>query len=398
MIPSIPPRPSRRLLLQSALVTGLSLAGLCGPAFAQSGAPWRIGAALDVTGGASFLGKPEHNAVVLAVERANAAGGIKGRRVELAFEDSRSTETDSVLAARKLITQDKVVALIGTSRTGGAMAILPIATEAGVPMLAPVSGVAVVEPVAQRKWIFRPGQGGDLSVGKVIDYARRAGWKKLGVLYSADAYGEDGRDNMRKLAPGAGVAIAREESFPPATTDLKPQLAKLAAAGVDAVFMHGLGAPSAIVYRNAREMGLKPPIISGHGQANSAFRNAVGDAVVGQPIVGAPVLVWSELPDKHPQKKAAAEFVEAYSKRFGSAPDMFAGVAYDAAQMVLQALRETDGERAQVRDWLENKVKNHVGITGVFNFSPTDHAGLTSDALVMMVATPNGWRLADYEK
>ncbi|MBE0591327.1 MAG: ABC transporter substrate-binding protein [Gemmatimonadales bacterium] len=387
----------RRRVLQALGVAG-ALALAPAMAGAQGGEPWRIGAALDVTGGASFLGKPEHNAIVLAVEQANAAGGIRGRKIELAFQDTKSTETDSVLAVRKLISQDKVLALIGTSRTGGAMAILPIATEAEVPMLAPVSGVAVVEPVAQRKWIFRPGQGGDLSVGKVLDYAKRAGWTRLGVLYSADAYGEDGRDNMRKLAPGAGVAITREESFPPASTDLKPQLAKLSAAGVDAVFMHGLGAPSAIVYRNARELGLKPPIISGHGQANSAFRNAVGNAVVGQPIVGAPVLVWDELPDSHPQKKVAADFVEAYTKRFDAAPDMFAGVAYDAAQMVLQAIRETDGERAQIRDWLENKVKDYVGITGVFNFSPADHAGLKSDALVMMIATEDGWRLADYEK
>lgn len=391
-------RPLTRRLMIGTLST-LAFAGIfVPPVMSQGGAPIRIGAALDVTGGASFLGKPEHNAIVLAVEQANAAGGIRGRKVELAFEDSKSTETDSVLAVRKLISQDKVAALIGTSRTGGAMAILPIATEAGVPMLAPVSGVAVIEPVAQRKWIFRPGQGGDLSVAKVIDYARRAGWKKLGVLYSADAYGEDGRDNMRKLAPAAGVTIGREESFPPASTDLKPQLAKLTASGVDAIFMHGLGAPSVIVYRNARELSLKAPIISGHGQANSAFRNAVGDAVIGQPIVGAPVLVWNELPDSHPQKKVAAAFVESYTKRFGSAPDMFAGVAYDAAQMVLQAARETEGEREQIRDWLENKVKNYVGITGVFNFSPTDHGGLTSDALVMMIATEGGWRLADYEK
>lgn len=80
-------------------------------------------------------------------------------------------------------------------------------------------------------------------VAKVIDYARRARWTKLGVLYSADAYGEDGRDNMRKLAPAAGVTIAREESFAPTATDLKPQLTKLWAGGVDAIFMHGLGAP-----------------------------------------------------------------------------------------------------------------------------------------------------------
>lgn len=366
------------------------------PAAAQQ--PYKIGAMLDVTGGASFLGKPEHNAIVLAVEEANQAGGIRGNKIELVFEDTKSTETDTVLAARKLINQAKVLAIVGPSRTGGAMAAIPVVTEAEVALLSPVSGVGVIEPVAERKWVFRPGQGGDLSVAKVLDYARRAGWKKLGILYSADAYGEDGRDNMRKLAASAGVSLDREESFPANSTDLKPQLAKLKAAGVDAIFMHGLGAPSAIVYKNARELELAIPIISGHGQANSAFRSAVGDAVIGQPIVGAPVLVWNELPDSHPQKKVSQSFVTKYQAKFGIVPDMFAGVAYDSANMVLQAIRETSGERAQIRDWLENKMKNYVGVTGVFNFGAQDHGGLKSDALVMMIADKDGWRLADYEK
>lgn len=382
-------------LIKQVAIAGVML-GLSLPAVAQE--PWRVGAMLDVTGGASFLGKPEHNAIILAIEQANANGGIKGRKVELVFEDTKSTETDTVLAARKLINQGKVIALIGPSRTGGAMAAIPIVTESEVALLCPVSGVGVVSPISQRKWVFRPGQGGDLSVGKVLDYANRAGWKKLGILYSADAYGEDGRNNMRQLAAKYGVTIAREESFPAASTDLKSQLAKLQAAGVDAIFMHGLGAPSVIVYRNARELELKTPIISGHGQANSAFRNAVGDAVVGQPIVGAPVLVWSELPAQHPQKQVTEAFVKAYKARFNEEPDMFAGVAYDSARMVLQAIAETDGSRAAIRDWLENKVKNYVGVTGVFNFSPEDHAGLQINALVMMIATKDGWRLADYEK
>ena len=105
------------------------------PATAQQ--PYKIGAMLDVTGGASFLGKPEHNAVILAVEEANQAGGIRGSKIELIFEDTKSTETDTVLAARKLINQAKVLALVGPSRTGGAMAAIPIVTEAEVALLSP---------------------------------------------------------------------------------------------------------------------------------------------------------------------------------------------------------------------------------------------------------------------
>ncbi len=361
--------------------------------------PFRIGAAYAVTGGASFLGDSEAKAAELATNEVNAAGGIHGRKVELLIEDSKSAETAAVLAVRKLITQNKVSAIVGPSRTGDTMAVIPVVSEEGVVLLPPVSGVAVVEPVKDRKWIFRPGQGGDLSVSKVLDYAARAGWKRLGILYSADAYGEDGRDNMRRLAPAKGIAIGREESFPNNATDLKSQLTNLKTSKVDAVFMHGVGAPSVVVYKNARELDFKIPIISGHGQANAAFRKAVGDDVVGQPVVGAPVLVWKELPDSHPAKKPAAEFAKKYTAKYGSPPDMFAGITWDAMQMLFKAFKEVGDDRAKVRDWLEANVKKWAGVTGVFTFSASDHGGLTSDALVMMVATPDGgWRLADYEK
>ena len=359
---------------------------------------YKIGAVFAVTGGASFLGDVEAKAARLAVDQANAAGGINGRKVALIIEDSKSTETGAVLSLRKLITQDNVSAILGPSRTGDAMAAIPIATENGVVLLPAVSGVAVVEPIAQRKWIFRPGQGGDLSAGKVLDYARRAGWKRIGILYSSDAYGEDGRDNMRKFAASKGISIGREESFSPTTTDLKSQLTNLKNAGVDAIFMHGVGAPSVVVYRNARELDLKIPLVSGHGQANSAFRKAVGDDVVGQPVVGAPVLVWKEMP-AGPQRRASEDFSNKYTAKYGTPPDMFAGIAYDSAQMVLKALAAVGDDRAKIREWLETRVKAYPGVTGTFTFTPTDHAGLTSDALIMMIATPaGGWRLADYEK
>jgi len=395
-----------RLSIRSRLVSRFAVPAISagfilmifGATSAWATEPFRLGAAYALTGPASFLGNSEAKATQLAIDEVNAAGGIKGRLVELTIEDTKSAETSAVLAVRKLIIQNNVSAILGPSRTGDAMAAIAVVTEAGVVMLPPVSGVAVVEPVKDRKWIFRPGQGGDLSVGKVLDYAKRAGWKRLGILYSADAYGEDGRDSMRRLAPGKGIKIDREESFSPTSTDLKSQLTNQKNAGVDAIFMHGVGAPSVVVYRNARELDLKIPIISGHGQANSAFRKAVGDDVVGQPVVGCPILVWNELPGKHPAKRPASEFYKKYVAKYGATPDMFAGIVYDATNMLLKAFAEVGNDRARIRDWLETKVKSFPGVTGLYTFSSNDHGGLKSDALVMMIATPQGWRLADYEK
>lgn len=385
----------RRLLIGVAFAALFAISP--GPVNAQE--TFKIGAAYSLTGPASFLGDSSLKAAKLAIEQANAAGRIHGRSVELISEDGKSTETATVLAVRKLISEHNVAIILGPSTTGSAMASIPIANEAGVVLLPHVSGVAVVNPVKERAFIFRPGQGGELSVGKIIDYAKAAGWKKLGILYSSDAYGEDGRTNLKKLAPAAGIQVVSEASFPVNATDLKAQLTVLKNAGIDAIFMHGIGAPSVVVYKNAKELALGVPLISGHGQANAAFRKAVGDAVVGQPVVGAPILVWKELPDTHPQKKKAKAFAESFEAKYGAAPDMFAGVAFDAANMALDALRAVGSDRQKIRDWLESHIKHYVGVTGVFTFSPDDHAGLTRDALVMMIATEGGgWRLADHEK
>lgn len=386
---------TRRILLGGMIIF------LIGTALSSSRAAdnYKIGAAYSLTGPASFLGEPSLKAAQLAIDQANAAGGVKGHRVELISEDGKSTETATVLAVRKLIFENNVVLILGPNTTGAAMASIPIANESRVVLLPHVSGVAVANPVSERPYIFRPGQGGELSVGKIVAYAKQAGWKKLGILYSSDAYGQDGRANLKKLAPPAGIEVIGEESFPATATDLKSQLTKLKNAGVDAIFMHGIGAPSVVVYKNAKELGFAIPIISGHGQANSAFRKAVGDAVVGQPVVGAPILVWKELSNSHPQKAKAKAFAEAYEKKYGNAPDMFAGVAFDATEMSIAALKAVGPDRAKIRDWFENNVKNYVGVTGVFTFSPTDHAGLTSDALIMMIADKNeGWKLAEHEK
>lgn len=149
-----------------------------------------------------------------------------------------------------------------------------------------------------------------------------------------------------------------------------------------------------IVYRNANELGLKAPLISGHGQANSAFRNAVGNVVVGQPIVGAPVLVWQDCPTLILKRRWQPP--SSNRTRSGSGPRPTCSRASRTTVRrwcSRQSARPGVGQHAQIRDWLEGQVKNYVGITGIFNFSPTDHAGLKSDALVMMIATDSGWRL-----
>lgn len=362
-----------------------------------SGEAWRIGAVYALTGGASFLGESEQAAAELAVEQANADGGVDGHPIELAIEDSESTEQGAVLATQQFVDEGEVAAILGPSTTGEALAAIPIANDGQIPLLPHVSGVDVIEPIEERAFIFRPGQGGDLSATKVLEYLEENGLSSLGVLYVGNAYGEDGRDNIQSLAGDFGVSVDAVESFPPDATDLKSQLTNITNAGVDAIFVHGVGAPSVVAYTDAQALGIEVPVISGHGQANSAFREGVGDAVHGQPIVGAPVLVADQLPDSHPQHDIVTEFHDAYGAAYGEEPDMFAGVAYDATNMILDAMAAVGNDPVAIRDWLETEVKDWVGVTGVFNFTPEDHGGLTPDALIMTTAVAEGWDIAEYE-
>lgn len=203
----------------------------------------KIGVLLDVTGGASFLGQAP-----IGRRGSEPGGRARHRKFEIVFEDARSIETDTVLAARKLINQSKVLAVVGPRRTGGAMAAIPIAREAEVPLHCPVSGVGVVQSIADEN-------GSSVSAKAAICRSR-----KCLITQNAPA-GRSWTSNIRPTLMtrmGATICVGwrrqpafrwHEESFRRTRPTSSPQLTKLKSAGVDAIFTHRLGAPSVIVYK-----------------------------------------------------------------------------------------------------------------------------------------------------
>lgn len=154
--------------------------------------PIKIGAILSITGPASFIGEPEKNTLLLLADQINKAGGINGRPVQVIIEDSKSDETQAVLSAKKLIERDKVVAIIGPSTTGESMAVIPIVTQAKIPMISLAAGTAITEPVSERYWIFKTAQYDRSAVEAIYRYMQKKGIKKVGILTITTSFGDQG--------------------------------------------------------------------------------------------------------------------------------------------------------------------------------------------------------------
>ncbi|MCX7913409.1 MAG: ABC transporter substrate-binding protein [Thermodesulfovibrionales bacterium] len=360
---------------------------------AESKEPYKIGAILSVTGAASFLGEPEKNALLMLQEQINKAGGINGHPIEVIIEDSKSDETQAVLAAKKLLEKDNVLAIIGPSTTGESMAIIPIVTAAKTPMISCATGASITQPVSERYWIFKVAQY-DFSVAEALyTYMKRQGITKVGILTITTGYGDSGRKALHEMSSKFGITIVADERYGPKDTDMTTQLTKIKAAGAQAVINWSVGPGQVIVTKNWHALKMGIPLYQSHGWGSKRNIELAGKAAEGVIAPLGRIVVWDKLPDKHPQKAVLKKFSLDYEARFKSEPGTFGGHAYDAFMMIVEALRKVGPDRKKIRDYLENEIKNWAGTGGIFNMSPTEHCGLDKTAFEMVIVKNGDWEL-----
>ncbi|MGE5530975.1 MAG: ABC transporter substrate-binding protein, partial [Bacteroidota bacterium] len=168
------------LVIIAAVLTGCSKPAAAPPpaapaapaASAPSGEPIVIGAIFSCTGPGAPLGEPEKASAQMVEQKVNESGGINGRPVKIIIEDDASEESKAVLAAKKLIEQDKVVAIVGPTLSGPSLAILDTCTKASVPLVSCAASVKITNPIADRKWVFSTAQTDVLAVERLIDYLK----------------------------------------------------------------------------------------------------------------------------------------------------------------------------------------------------------------------------------
>lgn len=352
--------------------------------------PIKIGALFSVSGPASFLGEPERNTAKMMVDEINKAGGIKGRKLELVVYDTQADATKAVQAVNKLIKSDKVVAIIGPSTTGDSMAVIPVVEKAEIPMVSCAAGVKITDPV--KKWVFKTAQNDVLAVLKIFEHMKKQKISKIAILTVSDGFGSSGREQLVLKAKDFGIEIISDETYGPKDTDMTAQLTKIRGSAAQAIVCWGTNPGPAVVARNVKQLGITLPLYMSHGVSSKKFIELAGDASEGIILPSGRVVVANQLPETDPQKKALMNYVENYRKNYKVEGDHFGGHAYDAIMLIKGAIERGGDSPAAIRDQLE-KTEKFAGIGGTFNFSPQDHAGLTSDAFVLVKIKQKDWTL-----
>jgi branched-chain amino acid transport system substrate-binding protein len=353
--------------------------------------PIKIGALFSITGGASFLGEPERNTAEMVIKEINAAGGINGRTLQLITYDTQGDATKAVQAATKLIKEDKVSAIIGPSITGDTMAIIPIVEKAQIPLISCAAGIKITEPV--KKWVFKTAQNDSLAVAKIYDYLQKQRKiSRVAILTVSDSFGSSGREQLVKQAKSYGIQIVSDDTYGPKDTDMTAQLTKLRGSKAQAIICWGTNPGPAVVARNVKQLGLRIPLFMSHGISSKKFIELAGDAANGIILPSGHVIVANLLPKSDKQKKALMAFTNSYKKLYGTEGDHFGGHAWDAVMLLKGAIERGGDSPAAIRDELE-KTRNFSGIGGTFNFSASDHAGLTMDAFELVEVKNKKWAL-----
>jgi len=341
----------------------------------------KVGAILSVTGPAAFLGAPEARSLGMLVDDLNAKGGVRGRKVVLLVRDSGGAPEKAISFARQLIDEERVFAILGPSTSGETMAVKAIAEQAQVPLVSLAAAEVIVNPVA--RYVFKTAQKDSHAVMRIFEEMRRRGITRIAVFSSNTGFGKAGKEQIERLAPEYGIAIALNEVYDKGATDLTAEATKLKGANVQAMLNWSIEPAQSILVKNVRQLGLSIPIYQSHGFGNLAYAKAAGPAAEGVVFPLGRLLVADSLPDGHPQKALLVSYRDAYRARYHEDVSGFGGYAFDALRILVRAIDEVGFDREKVRSAIEG-LKGFVGTSGVFSFSAADHNGLDLGSFEML--------------
>jgi branched-chain amino acid transport system substrate-binding protein len=384
-------------LIAAIVLALLPVLALATEAGAQAPEPYRVGAIFSITGPGSSLGVPERDTALMLEGEVNARGGVKGpdgrlHPLKLVIYDDASDETKAVLAAKKLIDEDRVAAIVGTTLSGTSLAILDTVQKAEVPMVSCAAAAKIVEPVAERKWIFKTPQSDALIVGALVEHLKAKGLTRVGWLNVDYAFGQLGWIEFEKAAQKAGLTVVANEKFGQKDVDMTAQLTRVRTAAPQAVVVWSIPPSASIATKNYADLGLKLPLFQSHGVGNKRYIELAGPGANGVVFPAGKLLVAEQLADNDPQRGVLLAYARDFEARYGPR-NTFGGHAWDAVKLVVGAMEKAGTDRAKLRAAIES-TRNFVGITGVFDFSPSDHNGLDRRAVVMTEIADGQWRLA----
>jgi branched-chain amino acid transport system substrate-binding protein len=344
--------------------------------------PIKIGAILGISGRFAFVGEPQKQALELAQERINADGGIAGRQVEFVVYDDEVDETKSVPLANRLISEDKVVAIIGPSITVPALAIQPIVERAKIPNMT-LTSKAIWEG-KDGSYVFHTTPREEVEVKSVLSFIKdELKVTKVGVIYDRQPYGTGNLAFIKQFAPEFGLQVVSEEGIENNDTNADAQVQRVRAAGAETVVVW-VGDPAASsVVKAINQAGWTVPVLGSSAIAGPRFAELAGPAAEG-------VYSNSTYDTKAPPANQKT-FLDEFTAKFNGPPTQFAAFAYDSAYVLKGAIEaaggKTDGE--SIRKGIID-MPAYEGVVATYDFADDNHNGIPNGPLFYIVQVKGG--------
>lgn len=371
---------SKKCLRLACAVLGTALLGsvFAGCGSKESGDTIKVGANFELTGNVANYGNATIEGLQLAIDEANEAGGINGKKIELVSVDDKSEAAESINAATKLISDDDVKIIVGPATTGLVLAETQTATDAKVPIIAPcaTSPEATVENGKVKPYVFRscfidPQQGEVMATFAAKDLKA-----KTAVIYvdNSSDYSKNLAKVFKEKFEAAGGKVVMEEAFLQKDQDFKATLTKLKTANADVMFVPAYYEEVGKIVKQAREMGINSAILGTDGWDDTKVVD----------IAGADALNNTFFSTHYSEKDAEVQgFIEAYKKKYNRAPNVFAALGYDAGKMLVDALKRAgSGDTEKIREALEATKDLKVG-TGTISMDKNHNPIKTAVILEM---------------
>jgi len=341
---------------------------------ASTTGPIKFGFNLEETGNAATFGISDHKGAELAVNEINAAGGVMGRQIEAVWGDNASLSQQSATVAAKLINQDKCDVLIGATTSSNTIAMAKVAEEAKRPMLSPAAtnpSVTLNEDGSARKYVFRVCFTDDFQGERMADFAVNGPIKakQACIFYDADSdYSVGIWETIKRVAPAKGLTIVAEDSFLSSSeTDFRTKLNKFKGQKFDVLIVPGYYNQVAMIANQAREMGIKQPMLGGDGwDSPDLWKNA------GKNIEGCYFTNHYAATDQDP---AVQDFITKYKAAYGgNVPDAMAILGYDAVKLMADAIARAGSTDSEAVTAALASTKDFHGASGLITINPQHNA------------------------
>ena len=355
-----------------------------------------VGVTVSATGPAASLGIPEKNTIALMPKT------IAGQKINYIVLDDASDTTAAVNNTRKLISENKVDVILGSTTTPNSLAMIDVASESQTPMISMAASARIVEPVdAKKRWVFKTPQNDIMMSLAIAEHMAANGVKTVGFVGFSDAYGEGWFQEFTKAAELKKLQIVANERYARTDTSVTGQVLKMMASKPDAVLLGGAATQGALPPLALAERGYKGPLYGTPALLNTDFIRVGGKAVEGVQGSAGPVIVAEQLPDTHFSKQISMDFRAAYQKANNTpTSDGFSAYSFDAWLVFLDAAKRAMASGAkpgtpEFRTALKNAMfttKDLVGTHAVYNFKPGESYGVDERSLVLVRLVDGKWK------